>query len=239
MIEIKDLQVTIGDKKIIDDMNLKIGSGETHALMGPNGSGKSTLANAIMGHPKYKVEGQILIDGEDVVMMKPDERARKGLFLSFQHPVEIPGVTVEGFLRMAYNSTHKTDLDVLEFHKMMMEKMEQLHIDQSFSRRYLNEGFSGGEKKRMEVLQMTILEPRFIILDETDSGLDIDALKIVSDGVNRMRDGKRSILLITYFIRRLKQIEPDTVHVMRDGKIIKIGDKNLAHEIEQKGYKDM
>lgn len=237
MLEIKNLHVSIEGKEILKGINLIIVPGEMHALMGPNGSGKSTLANVLMGNPKYKIiKGSILVDGEDITNLQPNERAKKGLFLSFQHPIEIPGVTVESFLRMAYNSVKGKNTNVIDFHKLLVAKMEILKIDSSFARRYLNEGFSGGERKRVEILQMLVLNPKYIILDETDSGLDVDALRIVSEGIAEMRTKEHGILVITHFNRILKHIEPDTVHIIVSGKIERSGDKELAHEVEMKGY---
>jgi Fe-S cluster assembly ATP-binding protein len=237
LLEIHDLHVEVEGKKILSGITLSIGAGELHALMGPNGSGKSTLANTLAGHPKYKITGgTILLDGKDLASMRPDERARDGLFMSFQHPPEIPGVTVESFLRMAYNTTKGSDLDVMAFHKLLKERMAALQIDERFSRRYLNDGFSGGEKKRMEMLQMLVLEPRMILLDETDSGLDVDALRIVASGIQKMRSADRGILIITHFNRILRMVEPDKVHIITDGAIVRSGGKELAHEIESVGY---
>jgi Fe-S cluster assembly ATP-binding protein len=237
-LEIKDLYVEVEGKEILKGVSLSIAPGEVHALMGPNGSGKSTLANALLGHPRYKItKGAIFLDGEDITSMAPDERARKGLFLSFQYPQEIPGVTVENFLRTAYNNLHGK-IDVVKFNALLKERMSALHIDPAFSRRYLNEGFSGGEKKRMEVLQMTVLNPRFMVLDETDSGLDVDALKVVAQGISAMRDGTHATLIITHFNRILKLVEPDHVHIITAGRIVKSGGKELAHETEEKGYRE-
>lgn len=237
ILTINDLHVTSDGKEILKGITLDIKPGEVHALMGPNGSGKSTLANTLMGHPKYTVTGgSVLLHNESIVDMPVNERAKKGLFLSFQYPTEVPGVTVENFLRTAYNTTKGTKLGVLEFHKLLKEKMSELKIETAFARRYLNEGFSGGEKKRMEVLQMSILQPHMIILDETDSGLDVDALKVVADGISRIRSPDRAILLITHFNRILKYVEPDHVHIIQDGKIVRSGGKGLAHEIETEGY---
>ncbi|MBR9700703.1 Fe-S cluster assembly ATPase SufC [Candidatus Woesearchaeota archaeon] len=234
-LEIKDLHANVDGKEILKGVNLVIESGELHAIMGPNGSGKSTLANVLMGHPKYEVtSGQIFLDGEDITEMEPDKRAKKGLFLSFQYPVEIPGVTVESFLRTAVNEISDNDYDVVEFHKLLREKLDEFKIDDSFATRYLNQGFSGGEKKRMEILQMLMLNPKIAILDETDSGLDVDALKIVADGINKMKD--QGVLLITHYNRILEYVIPDKVHVFKEGKIVRSGGKELAEEIEKKGY---
>lgn len=236
MLEIHDLHVTVEGKEILRGVSLQVRKNEVHALMGPNGSGKSTLANVLMGHPKYTVtKGKILLNGEDITNIAPNERAKRGLFLSFQYPMEIPGVTVESFLRTAYNNLHgKTD--VIQFNKLLKERMASLNIDQHFARRYLNEGFSGGEKKRMEILQMSVLNPAFMILDETDSGLDVDALRIVADGVNGMRSAEHGILIITHFTRILKYVEPDHVHIIVNGRIVQSGGSELAHEVEAKGY---
>jgi Fe-S cluster assembly ATP-binding protein len=236
MMDIENLHVEVEGKEILKGITLHIGPGEVHALMGPNGSGKSTLANVLMGHPKYKVtRGRIMLDGEDIGGLPVNERAKRGLFLSFQYPLEVPGITVESFLRTAYN-TLKGRSDVVQFNKLLKERMAELGIDPHFARRYLNEGFSGGEKKRMEILQMSILSPSTIILDETDSGLDVDALKVVADGISRMRDEQRSILIITHFNRILRYVEPTHVHIIVDGKIVKSSDKQLAYDVEAKGY---
>jgi Fe-S cluster assembly ATP-binding protein len=238
-LEVQNLHVIVEGKEILKGINLVINLGEVHALMGPNGSGKSTLANVFLGHPRYQVtRGKILLDGEDITHLKTNERAQKGLFLSFQYPMEIPGVTVENFLRTAYNSIHNTNLSVIDFHKKLKAEMDALAIEQSFSRRYLNEGFSGGEKKRMEILQMLVLNQKFLILDETDSGLDVDALRIVSDGIKRMRDKDHGMLIITHFNRILSYVEPDHVHVLLDGKIVKSGGKELANTVEARGYEE-
>ncbi|MBO8141371.1 MAG: Fe-S cluster assembly ATPase SufC [Firmicutes bacterium] len=239
-LEIRDLHVSIEGKEIIRGLSLTVRGGEVHAIMGPNGSGKSTLAYTLMGHPRYVVEdGEILMDGEDVLEMEPDERARRGLFLAFQYPVEIPGVTVANFLRTAYNAIHGgegEEISVLEFHKLLKKHMEELQIDESFASRYLNEGFSGGEKKRHEILQMALLKPRIAVMDETDSGLDIDALKIVAEGVNRQRSDELGVLVITHYQRILRYLEPDYVHIMLDGRIVRSGGRELAEELEEKGY---
>lgn len=238
-LKIQDLHVNVEGKEILKGISLTIKAGETHALMGPNGSGKSTLANVLMGHPKYEVtKGKILLGNEDITDLSADKRAKLGLFLSFQYPLEIPGVTVESFLRTAYNTTKGTKLDVIQFNKLLKEKMSLLNIDSHFSRRYLNEGFSGGEKKRMEILQMSVLDPKIMVLDETDSGLDVDALKVVSEGISRMRDKSHGFLIITHFNRILKLVEPDHVHIIVNGKIVKSGGKELAHEVEARGYEE-
>jgi len=235
--EIQNLQVSIEDRQILKGVNLVVRKGEVHALMGPNGSGKSTLANAILGHPKYIVTGgKILMKGEDILEMETDERARKGLFLAFQYPCEVPGVRQSNFLRLACNARHGRDMDVTDFYSKLEEKMKVLDIDEKFMKRYLNEGFSGGEKKRNEILQMMMLEPEFAIMDETDSGLDIDALKVVSRGVNELRGPGLGILIITHYERILRYINPDFVHIMVDGKIVKSGGSDLAGHLEEHGY---
>jgi Fe-S cluster assembly ATP-binding protein len=235
--EIRDLHVSIEEKPILKGVNLVVRKGEVHALMGPNGSGKSTLANAILGHPKYTVtSGKILMKGEDILEMETDERARKGLFLAFQYPCEVPGVRQSNFLRLACNARLGREMDVTDFYSKLEEKMKVLDIDEKFMKRYLNEGFSGGEKKRNEILQMMMLEPEFAIMDETDSGLDIDALKVVSRGVNELRDPGLGILIITHYERILRYINPDFVHILVDGKIVKSGGPDLAGHLEEHGY---
>ena len=236
-IEIKDLQANIEDKPILNGVNLTLNSGEVHALMGPNGSGKSTLSNVIFGHPSYEVTGgQILVDGEDLLEMETAERAQLGLFLAFQYPVEIPGVSVGRFLKRAAEIRLGED-SVKGFVKSLREAMDYMEIDRAFINRYLNEGFSGGEKKRMEILQMLMLKPDFAILDETDSGLDIDALKVVSNGVNKLReDGGFGALVITHYQRILNYIHPDYVHIMYQGRIVTSGGHDLVVELEEKGY---
>ncbi len=244
-LEIRNLHASVeGDESLIlRGVDLIVRQGEIHALMGPNGSGKSTLANVLMGNPAYEVRaGTVLLDGEDVLDMEPDERSRAGLFLAFQYPVAIPGVTVANFLRHAINARMKADdpdskgIPIPKFARMMRQKMTQLQIDHAFAGRYLNEGFSGGEKKRAEVLQMAVLEPRIAVLDETDSGLDIDALRIVADGVNSLTGPKMGALVITHYQRMLNYIKPDVVHVMVDGRIVERGGPELALELEAKGY---
>ncbi|MGD0058697.1 MAG: Fe-S cluster assembly ATPase SufC [Verrucomicrobiia bacterium] len=235
--EIQDLQVSIEERQILKGVNLVVRKGEVHALMGPNGSGKSTLANAILGHPKYTVTGgKILMKGEDILEMETDERARKGLFLAFQYPCEVPGVRQSNFLRLACNARLGREMDVTDFYSKLEEKMKVLDIDEKFMKRYLNEGFSGGEKKRNEILQMMMLEPEFAIMDETDSGLDIDALKVVSRGVNELRGPGLGILIITHYERILRYINPDFVHILVDGKIVKSGGSDLAGHLEEHGY---
>lgn len=237
---IKDLHVSVEGKKILDGVNLTVRKGEVSALMGPNGSGKSTLALTLMGHPKYVVEkGEVWYKGADVLKLGADKRAKLGLFLSFQYPQEIPGVSVSNFLRTAYNAVHEKKISVPEFVKLLKEKMEMLKIDTSFSRRYLNEGFSGGEKKRTEILQMAVLQPDMAILDETDSGLDIDSLKVVANGVNSMLGKNVGVLVITHYQRLLDYIEADKIHIMVKGRIVRSGGKEIAHELEKKGYDEI
>lgn len=241
MLEIRNLHVEIDGKKILKGLNLKINKGEVHSIMGPNGSGKSTLSQVLAGKDVYDVtEGEIIFDGKDIEDLEPEERACEGIFLAFQYPVEIPGVANTYLLREALNSKRKylgqEPLKHVEFGKLAKEKMKNLNIDESMLRRSVNEGFSGGEKKRNEIFQMQILEPKLAVLDETDSGLDIDALKVVSDGVNAMRSDDRSFLVITHYQRLLDYIVPDFVHVMYDGQIVKSGNKDLALELEEKGY---
>lgn len=240
---INNLKVSIEDKQILKGVNLTVKKGEVHAIMGPNGTGKSTLAYTLMGHPAYTVtEGNVLFKGKQLLEMPTDERARQGLFLAFQYPVSIPGVTVANFLRTAVNARRKAlnhedkGISIPEFRKMLVEKMEMLKMDPSFAGRYLNEGFSGGEKKRAEILQMAILQPEIAILDETDSGLDIDALKIVSEGVNILRKQGIGVLLITHYQRMLNYIKPDFVHVMMGGTIVESGGAELALHLEEHGY---
>lgn len=238
-LEIKDLHVAIGQKAIVKGFSLTINSGEVHAIMGPNGTGKSTLSKAIAGHPDYTItSGDVLLDGQSILTMQADERARAGLFLAFQYPSEIPGVTIANFLRAAVQArmAEGEELDATAYYKRLYSKMDLLKIDRKFTSRAVNDGFSGGEKKRCEILQMAMLEPKFALMDETDSGLDIDALRIVSEGVNAMRGGTLGILMITHYQRLLDYIVPDHVHVMWDGRIIKSGDKSLALELEAKGY---
>lgn len=238
-LEIKNLNVSIGDKQIIKDFSLTIPKGEVHAIMGPNGTGKSTLAKALAGHPDYEItSGDALMDGESITEMEVDERSRAGLFLAFQYPMEIPGVSIANFIRAARNARlpEGEDLDAPAYYKELYEKMDTLKIDRKFTSRSINEGFSGGEKKRCEILQLAMLNPKYAILDETDSGLDIDALKIVSEGVNALRGPELGALVITHYQRLLDYIVPDNVHVMYDGRIVKSGDKSLALELESKGY---
>jgi Fe-S cluster assembly ATP-binding protein len=236
-LEIQNLHVRIEEREILRGLNLKVSKGETHALMGPNGSGKSTLANTIMGNPTYEVtEGKILFNGEDLTEAGPDERARAGLFMAFQYPATIPGVSVANFLRMAVNAKREEPIKVKEFGKLLGENMELLRIDRAFTSRYLNEGFSGGEKKRAEILQLAMLKPEIAVLDETDSGLDIDALRIVSDGVNALSGPDMGSLIITHYTRILDYVKPQFVHIMLDGRIVREGGPELADELEDKGY---
>lgn len=241
MLEIKNLHVTVDGKKILNGINLTINTGETHAIMGPNGSGKSTLAYMIAGRPGYEVtEGKILYQGEDLLKISPEERALKGIFLAFQYPVEIPGVNNLYFLKSAFNALlkyqGKPELDAIDFLKYVREKMKLVELKEDFLNRAVNEGFSGGEKKRNEIFQMAVLDPTLAVLDETDSGLDIDALKIVAEGVNTLKSKKRAIMLVTHYQRLLNYIVPDYVHVLSEGKIVQSGDKSLALKLEQKGY---
>ncbi len=242
LLEIKDLKVKAEDKQILKGLNLSVNPGEVHAIMGPNGSGKSTLARALSGHPGYEVNGgSVTYDGKDLLAMPPEERARDGVFMAFQYPVEIPGVNNSYFLKAALNAVrrHKglQELDALEFMQLIKAKAKLLEMDQTMLSRSVNEGFSGGEKKRNEIFQMAILEPRLAILDETDSGLDIDALKIVANGVNALRGKDRSMIIVTHYQRLLDYIVPDFVHVLSGGQIIRSGGKELAHELEAKGYR--
>ncbi|WP_299675924.1 Fe-S cluster assembly ATPase SufC [uncultured Dokdonia sp.] len=241
MLTVKNLHAGIEEKDILKGINLEIKAGEVHAIMGPNGSGKSTLSSVIAGKEEYEVtDGDIFLNKESILEMDPEERAHEGVFLSFQYPVEIPGVTVTNFIKTAINQTRKAkgleDMPASEMLKMIREKSELLEIDRKFLSRSLNVGFSGGEKKRNEIFQMAMLEPKLAILDETDSGLDIDALRIVANGVNKLRSEDNAVLVITHYQRLLDYIVPDVVHVLMDGKIVKTGGKELAHELEEKGY---
>jgi Fe-S cluster assembly ATP-binding protein len=241
MLEIRNLHVKAEDKEILRGINLTVGQGEVHAIMGPNGSGKSTLARALSGHPGYEVTGgEILYEGRDLLDMDPDERARAGVFMAFQYPVEIPGVNNAYFLKAALNARRKEqgleELDAMDFMTFIRAKARLLQVDEAMLQRSVNEGFSGGEKKRNEIFHMAVLEPRLAILDETDSGLDIDALKIVSSGVNAMRDKDRSFIVVTHYQRLLNYIVPDYVHVLSDGRMIRSGGRELALELEEKGY---
>ena len=238
-LEIKDLNISIGDKPIVNGLSLTVNRGEVHAVMGPNGTGKSTLAKAIAGHPDYTItSGDVLVDGVSILPMEPDERARAGVFLAFQYPSEIPGVSIANFIRAALQSRlpEGEELEATKYYKKLYAQMDALKVDRKFTSRSVNEGFSGGEKKRCEILQMAMLEPTYAIMDETDSGLDIDAMKVVADGVNALRGPKLGILLITHYQRLLDYIVPDFVHVMYDGRIVKSGGKNLAVELEARGY---
>lgn len=236
---VQNLSVNIEDKPILDNFSLEVPSGEVHAIMGPNGSGKSTLSKALAGHPSYEVAGgSALLDGNNFIGMEPDEISRAGLFLAFQYPIEVPGVSIANFIRAALQSrmSDSKSFKAVDYYKDLYLKMDELGIDRKFTSRSLNDGFSGGEKKRCEILQMAMLDPKFCILDETDSGLDIDALRVVSEGVNSMRNESRGFLVITHYQRLLDYIVPDKVHVMWDGKIVRTGDKELATELESKGY---
>ena len=244
-LEIKDLHVQVEGKEILKGINLTINKGEIHAIMGPNGSGKSTLANTLAGHPKYEVTGgNILYKGESILEWAPDERAQKGIFLAFQYPMAIPGVTVANFMRTALNAKRKAtgtngdskSISIPEFRKLMLSKMELLKLDQSFATRYINDGFSGGEKKRVEILQMAVLNPEMAVLDETDSGLDIDALRIVAEGVNALIGPNLGVLLITHYQRLLNYIKPNFVHVLVNGKMAMSAGPELALQLEEKGY---
>ena len=241
---IKNLHASIDGKPILKGVNLTVGSGQVHAIMGPNGTGKSTLAYTLMGHPSYEVtEGEVLFKGQNLLDLGPDERSRMGLFLAFQYPVVIPGVTVANFLRSAINARRKAlnaddkGITIADFRKMLKEKMALLKVDNAFAGRYLNDGFSGGEKKRVEILQMAMLEPKMAVLDETDSGLDIDALRIVSESINTLKSNHLGILVITHYQRMLNYLKPDIVHVMVDGKIVESGGPELALRLEEEGYR--
>ena len=237
MLKIEDLHVEIDGQEIVKGLDLEVGKGEIHAIMGPNGSGKSTLANVLMGHPRYEVTGgSISFQGEDVFELEPDERAKLGMFLAFQYPSEVPGVSVANFLRTAVNSVREEELSPMEMYRLLQEKMGIMQMDPKFAERYLNEGFSGGEKKRNEILQMLMLGPKLAIMDETDSGLDIDALQVVAKGVNEMKGPEFSAVIITHYQRILRYIEPDHVHVMLDGRLVTSGGKELADDLEEKGY---
>jgi Fe-S cluster assembly ATP-binding protein len=237
LLKIENLKTQIEGKEILKGLNLEIRKGQIHAIMGPNGAGKSTLANTLMGHPKYEVtDGEMILEGEVINDLKANERAKRGLFLSFQYPEEIPGVTVENFLRTAKIAVTGKPLKVMAFKKALKEKMELLEMKEEYAQRYLNQGFSGGEKKKNEILQMAILEPKLAILDETDSGLDVDAIRIVAQGVNSLKDTENSMLIITHHNKILDYLQPDFIHILVDGKIVKTGDFSLAKEIEANGY---
>jgi Fe-S cluster assembly ATP-binding protein len=236
-LEIQNLHVRTEEREILHGVDLVINKGETHALMGPNGSGKSTLANTLMGNPTYEItEGRILLEGEDITEADPDDRAKAGLFLAFQYPVSIPGVSVANFLRTAINAKREDPIKVKEFGQLLKKNMEVLRVEREFTSRYLNDGFSGGEKKRAEILQMAMLEPDYAVLDETDSGLDIDALRVVSDGVNALRGPNMGALIITHYTRILGYVRPDFVHIMLNGRIVQEGGPELADQLEEKGY---
>jgi Fe-S cluster assembly ATP-binding protein len=241
VLEIRDLHATVDGKEILRGINLTINKGEIHAIMGPNGSGKSTLAKILAGHPAYEVtKGEVLFEGRNLLELAPDERAREGVFLAFQYPVEVPGVSNAQFLRLAYNEKRKhlgeEELDPLEFKDLLAERAKVVEMDAGLMSRSVNEGFSGGEKKRNEILQMAVLEPKLAVLDETDSGLDIDALRIVSEGVNKLRTPENAVVLVTHYQRLLNYIVPDHVHVLYKGRIVRTGGKELALELEEKGY---
>ncbi|MBN2367511.1 Fe-S cluster assembly ATPase SufC [Candidatus Woesearchaeota archaeon] len=239
MLKIENLHVKVENKEIIKGISLEIKKGEIHAIMGPNGSGKSTLSYALMGHPKYTItKGKVTIDGKDLLAMPVNERAKAGLFLSFQYPSEIPGVTLANFLRTAYNEVREK-MNVMDFMKYLYEKMAFLKMDKEFAKRHINVGFSGGEKKRTEILQMAVLSPKYAILDETDSGLDVDALRIVASGINSLVGPGLGVVVITHYQRILHHIKPNFVHILRDGKIIKSGNSELAEQIEKKGYESL
>ncbi len=237
LFEFKNIHVAVEGNEVVNDVSLTINRGEVHAIMGPNGSGKSSLSNALMGHPSYEItKGEAYLDGQSVLEMEADERSRAGLFLAFQYPVAIPGVTVANFMRAALKSHRGKDADITDFRKLFLAEMKELSIDRSFATRYMNEGFSGGEKKRIEILQMAMLQPKMALLDETDSGLDIDALKTVSEGINRFHDETNSLLLVTHYQRLLNYVKPDFVHVMYRGRLVKSGGAELALQLEEKGY---
>ena len=237
LLEIRDLRANIAGKEILKGLSLSINEGETHAIMGPNGSGKSTLANVLMGNPNYEVtSGEVLLKGQPILELAADERARAGLFLAFQYPVAIPGVTLVNFLRQALNAKRGVDVPVREFRELLFKQMDVLKVDRDFARRYVNDGFSGGEKKRAEMLQMAVLEPVMAVLDETDSGLDIDALRTVAEGVNSLMNPEMGLLLITHYQRLLNYIKPQFIHVLVDGRIVKSGGPELALELEESGY---
>lgn len=241
LLEVKSLHAGIDGKEILKGLNLQVRKGEVHAIMGPNGSGKSTLSKVLAGHPSYEVmSGEVLYEGKNLLELEPDVRAREGVFMAFQYPIEVPGVSNSQFLRLAYNEKAKhrgeEELDPLEFNDLLKEKAKIVEMDPQFFKRSVNEGFSGGEKKRNEILQMAVLEPKLAILDETDSGLDIDALRIVAEGVNKLRSADNAIILVTHYQRLLNFIVPDMVHVLANGKIVKEGGKELALELEEKGY---
>jgi Fe-S cluster assembly ATP-binding protein len=232
----QNVRVHIGDKEVVKGVDLAVRPGEIHAIMGPNGSGKSTLANGLMGHPFYRVEGTVLLNGQDVSALAPDEKARAGMFLAFQYPVAVPGVTVASFLRAAVSAVRGAEVPVREFRKELLARMGDLEMDTAFAGRYLNDGFSGGEKKRLEILQLLMLRPAFALLDETDSGLDIDALKVVANGINKAAGEDAGMVLVTHYQRLLNYVRPHVVHVFMDGRIVRTGGAELALELEERGY---
>jgi len=237
LFEFKNIHVEVENTEVVSGVSLTIRPGEIHAIMGPNGSGKSTLSNALMGHPAYKItKGEVCLDGQNLLGMTADERSRAGLFLAFQYPLAIPGVTVANFMRTAVRAHRGRDADMTDFRKLFKSRMEELEVDSSFATRYLNDGFSGGEKKRIEILQMAMLDPKMAILDETDSGLDIDALKIVAEGINRFSNNRNGILMVTHYQRLLSYVKPDYVHVMMSGRLVTSGGPELALKLEDKGY---
>ena len=241
MLEIRNLTASIGGNRVLNGINLTVERGEVHAIMGPNGSGKSTLSNVLAGHPQYIVEsGEVVLDGEDLLALPPEERARAGVFLCFQHPVEVPGVRLDQFLRAGYNAIHKSkgleELDPLQFDRLLQGKAGIVNMEPSMLKRSVNDGFSGGEKKRNEILQMAMLEPRLSILDEPDSGLDVDSLRLVAEGINQLRSPDRSVILITHYQRILNLVVPDVVNVLMGGRIVRMGGVELAEEIEAEGY---
>ena len=241
MLEIRDLYASVDGNEILKGINLTINKGEVHAIMGPNGSGKSTLAKVLAGHPQYQVtKGEVIYEGQNLLELSPDQRAREGVFMAFQYPVEVPGVSNAQFLRLAYNEKQKhlgaEELDPLEFKDLLKERAQIVEMDASFMTRSVNEGFSGGEKKRNEILQMAVLDPKLSVLDETDSGLDIDALRIVAEGVNKLHDPNKAVIVVTHYQRLLNYIIPDFVHVLFNGRIVKQGGRELALELEEKGY---
>jgi Fe-S cluster assembly ATP-binding protein len=237
LFEFKDIHVEVEGKQVVKGVSLTIMPGESHAIMGPNGSGKSSLSNALMGHPSYEiVKGEVYIDGQNILEMASDERSRAGLFLAFQYPLAVPGVSVANFLRSALRSHRGKDADMSDFRKLLKSEMAALSVDPAFATRYLNEGFSGGEKKRVEILQMSVLNPKVALLDETDSGLDIDALKAVAEGINRYHNADNGILMVTHYQRLLNYVKPDFVHVLMNGKFVKSGGPELALKLEDEGY---
>ncbi|MFQ5500256.1 MAG: Fe-S cluster assembly ATPase SufC [Candidatus Zixiibacteriota bacterium] len=237
LFKFNDIHVEVEGKQVVRGVSLVVNAGEIHTIMGPNGSGKSSLSNALMGHPSYQiVQGEASIDGEDILPMSADERSRAGLFLAFQYPLAIPGVSVANFMRSALQAHRGVDADMSDFRKLFKRQMDALSIDHAFATRYLNDGFSGGEKKRIEILQMSMLNPKMALLDETDSGLDIDALKTVAEGINRFHNDTNGILLVTHYQRLLNYVKPDYVHVMMDGRLVKSGGPELALQLEEDGY---